>query len=414
MNRRAIPILAVAALAAGLAMTSPAASARDAAPPVPNADTDGDKIFENLSARLEKLGTDDRLSVIVRLSGDLTDERIAALESTVGEFELTRSLPIVDGFTATMTKAQAEAVARLSSVASVEENGVVRGLNDSAQASFGVTKARADVPGLDGDTDGKPAVYSRRDLVVAVVDSGIDATHPQLDDGKVLAFVDCSHHRTAPDPATCFDARPVRRQRPRNAHRGHDRRRRRGRPEVQGGRSRRRPRRRQGAACRQYGDAGGIVSGIQWVVENRHRYGIEAINISLGGNRCSRRYRRAVKRRRGGDRGRPDRRRRRWATWARPPAPSMARRPRRTSSRSARWRIRACRSPQIRTRFRASTSPGSRVAGQRSTVASSPTSWRRASTSRRRTRATATTEPIRMSRTTARAWPRPSLSASRS
>src|ERR687896_255022 len=105
MNKKLTSALAVAATVAGLAMTSA------------NADTDGDKIFENLSVRLEKLAADDRLSVIVRLSGDLTSERIAALERTVGGVELTRSLPIVDGFAATMTKAQAETLARLSSIA---------------------------------------------------------------------------------------------------------------------------------------------------------------------------------------------------------------------------------------------------------------------------------------------------------
>ena len=79
MNKKLIPALAVAALVAGLAMTS--ASARDAAAlPAPNADIDGDKIFENLSARLEKRAAEDRMSVIVRLNGDLTSERIAAVE----------------------------------------------------------------------------------------------------------------------------------------------------------------------------------------------------------------------------------------------------------------------------------------------------------------------------------------------
>ena len=280
-------MLVVAALVAGLAIISPAASARTAAPPAPNADIDGDRVFENLSARLGKLAAEDRLSVIVRLSADLTSERIAALERSVGGFELTRSLPIVDGFAATMTKAQAEALAESSSVAAVEEDGVVRGLNDSAQESFGVTKVRTDIPGLDGDTDGDPATYSKRDLVVAVVDSGIDATHPQLDDGKVLAFVDCSHHQTFPDPSTCFARDPF----DDNDHGTHiagtvagDGE---GDPTYKGV--------APGAAlvgvkvlrADNTGTFGAIVSGIQWVVENRHRYGIEAINISLAGNRCS-------------------------------------------------------------------------------------------------------------------------------
>src|SRR5688572_591334 len=107
MRTRLIPGLAAAVAVAGLALTSANANVAAAAQALtlgagaaaaPNADTDGDKLFEALSARLDRLSADDRLSVIVRLSGDLTSEQIAALEGAVGRFELTRSLPILDGF----------------------------------------------------------------------------------------------------------------------------------------------------------------------------------------------------------------------------------------------------------------------------------------------------------------------------
>jgi hypothetical protein len=79
--------------------------------PAATADTNGDKVFDTLAARLETLTATDRLSVIVRVNGDLTAERAGALEQAVGGFELTRWLPIVDGFAATMTKSQVEALA---------------------------------------------------------------------------------------------------------------------------------------------------------------------------------------------------------------------------------------------------------------------------------------------------------------
>ena len=66
----------------------------------------------------------------------------------------------------------------------------MRTFNDSAQASFGVTKARVDA-GVDGDGDGNAATYSKNDLVAAVIDTGIDAAHQDLDEGKVLAFANC-------------------------------------------------------------------------------------------------------------------------------------------------------------------------------------------------------------------------------
>ena len=83
-------------------------------------------------------------------------------------------------------------------------------LNDTAQSSFGVTKARIDAPGLDGNADGNVSTYSSSDLVVAVIDTGIDATHHDLDEGKVIGF-----RTTSTDRLT-----PVRRQRSRHARIG--------------------------------------------------------------------------------------------------------------------------------------------------------------------------------------------------
>lgn len=87
-----------------------------------------------------------------------------------------------------MSRAQAATLARLAGVARVESNDLVHALNDSAQASFGVSKARLDA-GVDGDGDA--STYSAADLVAAVIDSGIDTRHLDLDDGKVIAFANC-------------------------------------------------------------------------------------------------------------------------------------------------------------------------------------------------------------------------------
>jgi serine protease AprX len=98
----------------------------------------------------------------------------------------------VDGFAARVTERQVAALARRSGVVSVEQDAPVRALNDSAQAAFGVAEARRDDPRLDGDRDGSAARYSRRDMVAAVIDTGIDARHRDLDEGKVIGFADCS------------------------------------------------------------------------------------------------------------------------------------------------------------------------------------------------------------------------------
>jgi serine protease AprX len=249
----------------------------------PLADRNGDKVFDDLAAKLETMDAEDTLSVIVRVKGDLTQARADSIEGSVGGFDLTHWLPIVDGFAATVTKSQVEALAGLESVRQVELNGVVHAMNDSAQASFGVTRARADDPALDGNRDGS-ASYSKNDIVVAVIDTGIAANHEQLDDGKVIGFANCLNE-TSPDDCSTpapFDD---------NGHGTHvagtiagDGE---GHPQFKGA--------APGAAlvgvkvlaANGTGSSAGVTSGIQWAVQHKADFGIRAINLSLGGGTCS-------------------------------------------------------------------------------------------------------------------------------
>ncbi len=287
MNRRtralvltALAAVIVAALAGSLASGSapegkePATGGEDPRPP--KADRDRDKLSEDLEARLGRLQTDDRLSVIVSLRGEPTPRRIRAVQEKVGRFRVTHRLSLIDAFAARVTKRQALAFSRLSDVRQVEEDSRVHALNDSAQASFGVTKARTDQPGLDGNADDKNT-YSKDDLVAAVIDSGIDAAHQDLDDGKVLGFASC----LASTATGCVETPPI----DDGGHGTHV-------AATIAGEGEADPRYKgvaPGAALvgvQVLTAAGGsesdAVAGIQWVLNNRTRFGIEAINLSLG------------------------------------------------------------------------------------------------------------------------------------
>ena len=126
----------------------------------PTFDGDGNGLFDDLEARLSKLSDDSKVDVLVQLDASATAARVGDLSSRLGGFATGKRFGIVDAFSAKMTKAQAERLARMPSVAHVELDGEVHALNDTAQASFGVTKARIDDPALDGDGDGNPNVYS--------------------------------------------------------------------------------------------------------------------------------------------------------------------------------------------------------------------------------------------------------------
>jgi serine protease AprX len=173
---------ALAALGGALAVLVAAAQ-----PVSGNTPAGHDTIHANLEGRLDELDSGRRLSIIVQLDEPAGDERITALEDEVGPLAIGRRFSIVNGFSASATREQIEALARAPGVRQIEANPVLYGANDAARAAFGVSKARLDLPSLDG-----------AGVTVAVLDSGIHATHPDLDEGKVKHFKDFVNHQTAP------------------------------------------------------------------------------------------------------------------------------------------------------------------------------------------------------------------------
>jgi serine protease AprX len=159
--------------------TTVAAFLAAAAPVTGSSRTGVDTVHSNLEQRLDTLDERERAKIIVQLDAPPTDARIAALEREVGPLAISHRFALIDGFAATATAAQIEALARAPGVTQVEANSVLRAANDAAQASFGVSKARLDLPSLDGSG-----------VAIAVLDSGISPGHLDLNGGKVIAFKD--------------------------------------------------------------------------------------------------------------------------------------------------------------------------------------------------------------------------------
>ena len=283
----ALAIVLAAALAIVLAAALPApatvwTSLESALDPAPAVDRDRDRVFEDLERRLAPRAGDERVDVIVTLLEPASRRRVARLERGVGGFALRDRFRAVNGFAARVTERQVVALAKRTGVVSVEHDAPVRALNDSAQAAFGVAEARLDNPKLDGSRDGDAASYSRRDMVAAVIDTGIDARHRDLDERKVLAFADC----------TSLPCR-VRRPYDDNGHGTHM-------AGTLAGEGDALPDRRlRGVApgaglvgvkvlgARGQGSQSKVIAGIDWTIANRARYGLEAVNISLASDVCS-------------------------------------------------------------------------------------------------------------------------------
>lgn len=96
------------ARAAGGAPGLATAAAAPAPVLAPSADTNGDRVFDDLAEQLAPLGAVARVNVIVRLDTPAVDMRLGLLQALVGPFSLGRVLALVDGFSATVTKEQVE------------------------------------------------------------------------------------------------------------------------------------------------------------------------------------------------------------------------------------------------------------------------------------------------------------------
>lgn len=273
-------LLAVFALAtltgdAGAAQFSPAQRATLLAR-VPahqiQADTDGNKLFDNLEARMAATPADQPLEVVVRYKEG--QQRAAARIAGRASGKRLRDNSLV----AALTPAQIRSLAASGAVESIEADTRLYATRGTADASFGTAAARLEYD-LSGNRDGDGRTYSPRDVTIAVLDTGIDPQHPDFAGGKILAWKDFVNGRLEPyddnghgthvasiaagavvngvggvAPEAALVVCKVLKQQP------------------------------DGRAS---GSSFGIAAAVDWCVENKERYGIDIINMSLGGSESS-------------------------------------------------------------------------------------------------------------------------------
>src|SRR5215212_899153 len=123
------------AVPAGISTASTQGHPRAEAQPAPESagrlDRDHDRIDDRLDRRLARLDADHRLSVIVTGVGLTTAER------AVGSVQLRHRLPLVSGFSASMTAGQVRALAREPGVRRIEPVTTMRALDDGTNRDFG-------------------------------------------------------------------------------------------------------------------------------------------------------------------------------------------------------------------------------------------------------------------------------------
>jgi len=239
-------------------------------------DKNKNKLFDNLEEKIDKAKDSDTLPVIVVYTEKIDDNKKGLVKKVLGNVNPKHEYEIIPGMALDLTKGQIVALSKLDFIQQIEYDLPVYAANDNATYWFGAKKAASDF-GVDGDRDGNSLSYSTTDIVVAVIDTGIDPSHVDLDGGKVLGWKDYVNSKTAP-----YDD---------NGHGTHCS------STIAG----------EGEGNILYkgvapgsalvgikvldrkgnGSMSDVTAGIDWAVQNKATYGIEVISLSLGTNSSS-------------------------------------------------------------------------------------------------------------------------------
>lgn len=241
-------------------------------------DDDKNKIIDSLDEEIKGKPDDYKKNVIVLLKvpNDQTKEKVKLLNKILGGFNLVDTYSVIPGFAAKLSKKQILALSALSDTLQIEPDLEVHAFLDKSTSGFGVQKARNDF-GVDGNRDLNPATYSKDDVVIAVIDTGIYPGHLDLDGGKIIGWKDYVNGQTTP-----YDD---------NGHGTHVAGIAAGEGQANAAYTGVAPRAAL-VGVKVLNSAGSgltstVASGVNWVYQNKLTYGIEIANLSLGSSGCS-------------------------------------------------------------------------------------------------------------------------------
>lgn len=231
----------------------------------------GSKILSNLQVRLKKENGNKKFPVIVTFKKMNQSQNITLSQAKIASFSPTHVYKNFPAMAAKLTKTQIQTLISSPDVAQIEYDETVKATLQSANYWYGTEAARNDFQ-LDGNRDGNATSYSKDDIVVAIIDTGIDASHVDLDGGKVIGWNDLVNKKTTPydDQGHGTHVSSI------VAGTGD------GNPAYKGV--------APGAALvgvkvldkNGSGQMSNVDAGIDWVISNKDKYGIKVINMSLG------------------------------------------------------------------------------------------------------------------------------------
>jgi serine protease AprX len=209
MNFGAAVLVLAMALVAALALVGVRSTSAQAPPPgprpvaaddIPNEsrffDADGDKVYDNLENRMGQSPPGEALDVVVLFNQPLDEVNFQGLRGLLGgagQLPVRAQFPGVQGIATNLNPGRIRVLAAQGMVLQIEGDDAAETYLDPATYWFGVQRSRLDFPGITG-----------AGTTIAIVDSGIDASHQDLDDGKVAAWVDLTGILgSTPCPTAC-------------------------------------------------------------------------------------------------------------------------------------------------------------------------------------------------------------------
>jgi len=140
----------------------------------------------NLDDVLSTAAPDDEIPVIIRFKSKFMDADYDQLEQKIGKYETKQRFNIIRGMAGKLTKKQIEELKKNPALEHIEYDTPVYACLNTATLWFGTDDVNTDF-GLTGSG-----------VAIAIIDTGIDAGHVDLDGGKVIGWKDYVNKRTTP------------------------------------------------------------------------------------------------------------------------------------------------------------------------------------------------------------------------
>src|SRR3989338_3755478 len=240
------------------------------------------KIFDDLEEKLKGKNDQDSQTVILVFDHKLSDAEEAEISLKINNKKSTYRYNAIPGAAITLSKREISDLASSPLIKQIEDDAEIYPFLDNSAKWFGAQKAKTDF-GIDGNADGS-ASYSKDDIVAAVLYSGIDPGHIDLDGGKIIGWKDFATGQASPNDQVSGCGGHGTHVFSMIAGTGEGNARYKG---VAPGAALVGVKvlKKQGGNCT--GTVSDINAGIQWVIDNKATLGIEIMNMSLGGTGCS-------------------------------------------------------------------------------------------------------------------------------